>query len=253
MFLYDLTWLFTDIGDDTDNSDQEQGQESSDEYTPEEDVEETDDEVVDEIDSSDYEDLLRAKEELEYLLSIPKIADIIARGDFGEGADTQHQESMKQSDIDPIKDPAGYLKQLVADAVRNEVSNVVRGELGNLQSTLQPLLEENYEKQAIQEFNIVKSKYPTVKGIGLNTVLNTLARHPTLTMEEAFLLNANKQRSMSKPPILEQSSKRSPMTGSEESKLLVERAKNLRERAEEINKQGMGLRAIAMKFLKGAK
>lgn len=252
MLLFDLyNYLFTEIGDEdeteTDELDSEQGQESE---------EEGDSDIDDYTQrmqalaerEAEINDLIQAREDLDYLLSNPKIAAIIAEDD-------NEQPVIKQpaKEIDPNTDPTGYLKQLVADTVRSEVSGIIKSELGGLQSTLQPLLQDNYEKQAIQEFEIVKQKYPTQKGVTMNGVLNTLSRHPTLTMEDAFLLNAQKSGMVNagkKPPILERSSKRTTST-TQESKALADKTKSLRERAVEQEKQGLGIRALAMKFLKG--
>lgn len=253
MILTDLyNYLFTEIGEDdetdTDELDTEQGQESD-----KEEVSETDNytqrmQMLAEREN-EMNDLIQAREDLEYLLSNPRIAQIIAEGDTAE------QQAVKQpvKEIDPNTDPTGYLKQLVAETVRSEVSGIIKSELGGLQSTLQPLLQDNYEKQAIQEFEIIRQRYPTQKGVGLNSVLNTLSRHPTLTMEDAFLLNVQKAGAVNtgkKPPILERSSKRTTST-TQESKALADKGKSLRDRAVEQEKQGLGIRALAMKFLKG--
>jgi phenylalanyl-tRNA synthetase alpha subunit len=251
MLLLDLyNILFAEIGEDeetdTDELDTEQGQESGEEEVSEEanytqrmqSLAEREDEM---------NDLIQAREDLDYLLSNPRIAQIISEGDEGQPVKQQTKE------IDPNTDPTGYLKQLVAETVRSEVSGIIKSELGGLQSTLQPLLQDNYEKQAIQEFEIIRQRYPIQKGVGLNSVLNTLSRHPTLTMEDAFLLNAQKSGTVNtgkKPPILERSSKRTTST-TQESKALADKGKSLRDRAVEQEKQGLGIRALAMKFLKG--
>jgi len=251
MIIVDLyKYLFTEIGDeetDADELDSEQGLESE-----EEEVSETDNytqrmQALAEREN-EMNDLIQAREDLDYLLSNPRIAQIISEGD---GEQPAVRQPLKE--IDPNADPTGYLKQLVAETVRSEVSGIIKTELGGLQSTLQPLLQDNYEKQAIQEFEIIRQRYPTQKGVGLNSVLNTLSRHPTLTMEDAFLLNVQKSGTVNagkKPPILERSSKRTTST-TQESKALADKGKSLRDRAIEQEKQGLGIRALAMKFLKG--
>ena len=252
MIIVDLyNMLFTEIDNkeetDADELDTEQGQESEEEEVSEDDnytqrmqaLSEREDEM---------NDLIQAREDLDYLLSNPRIAAIIAEGN-GE------QSAVKQpvKEIDPDTDPTGYLERLVENAIERKVSGIIKTELGGLQSSLQPLLQDNYEKQAIQEFEIIRQRYPMQKGVGLNSVLNTLSRHPTLTMEDAFLLNAQKSGTVNtgkKPPILERSSKRATST-TQESKVLADKGKSLRDRAVEQEKQGLGIRALAMKFLKG--
>jgi len=252
MVIVDLyNFLFTEIGEDeetdADELDTEQGLESEEEEVSEGDNYTQRMQALSEREN-EMNDLIQAREDLDYLLSNPRIAQIIA-----EGNATEQPVRQPVKEIDPNADPTGYLKQLVAETVRSEVSGIIKSELGGLQSTLQPLLQDNYEKQAIQEFEIVKGKYPTQKGVGLNSVLNTLSRHPTLTMEDAFLLNAQKSGTVNagkKPPILERSSKRTTST-TQESKALADKGKSLRDRAVEQEKQGLGIRALAMKFLKG--
>ena len=252
MIIVDLyNVLFTEIGEDeetdADELDTEQGLESEEEEVSEVDNYTQRMQALSEREN-EMNDLIQAREDLDYLLSNPRIAQIIA-----EGNATEQPVRQPVKEIDPNADPTGYLKQLVAETVRSEVSGIIKSELGGLQSTLQPLLQDNYEKQAIQEFEIVKGKYPTQKGVGLNSVLNTLSRHPTLTMEDAFLLNAQKSGTVNagkKPPILERSSKRTTST-TQESKALADKGKSLRDRAVEQEKQGLGIRALAMKFLKG--
>ncbi len=116
-------------------------------------------------------------ETLEYLLANPQIRAIAAGLESG-------QPVVEQPKIDPNADPAGYLAQVVEQAVDKKVS----AQISELRNTLLPLLSDRNQQMAQTEWQGVVNKYPAASGINITQVNRILADNPKLSMEQAAIL-----------------------------------------------------------------
>jgi hypothetical protein len=122
--------------------------------------------------------LTQDSETLEYLLANKDIRRIAAEMSGDQPAVEQPRV------IDPATDPAGYLAQVVEDAVDKKVSK----QMEDLKSALMPLLSDRNQQMAQTEWQGVITKFPAAQNINVDRVNRILADNPKLSMEQAAIL-----------------------------------------------------------------
>lgn len=148
---------------------------------------------------------------LEYLLSNPQIRAIASN--LGN-----EQPVVEQPKVDPSADPAGYLTQLVEQAVEKKLST----QMTDLKSTLMPLLSDRNQQMAQTEWQGVIQKYPAAQTINVSQINRILSDNPNLSMEQAAILadpsiiNKTVRTPSKVPPKIEISSRKSSSTAKEE-------------------------------------
>ena len=123
--------------------------------------------------------LRQDSETLEYLLSNPDIRKIAMGMDSGE-----QSKPTEKPKIDAATDPAGYLAQLVEDAVDRKVS----AQNQKLMDQLSPLISDRNQQVAKTEWDNVIRKYPSAQDINVVLINQKLANNPNLSLEEAAIL-----------------------------------------------------------------
>jgi hypothetical protein len=124
--------------------------------------------------------LRQDSETLEYLLSNSDIRKIAMGMDSGQ----QETKPVELPKIDPATDPAGYLAQLVENAVDRKVS----AQNQKLMDQLSPLISDRNQSIAKTEWENVLNKYPSARDINVTLINQKLATNPNLSLEEAAIL-----------------------------------------------------------------
>jgi len=153
---------------------------------------------------------------LEYLLSNPDIRRIAMDMESGEQTKTPEQPK-----IDPATDPAGYLTQMVENAVNKQIS----AQNQKLMDQLSPLISDRNQSIAKTEWEGVLRKYPSAQDINVDLINRKLASNPNLSLEEAAILVKpdivvkSQRTTKGVPPKIEVSTRRSSTQKEEQSSL----------------------------------
>lgn len=183
--------------------------------------------------------LRQDSETLEYLLSNPDIRKIAMGMDSGE-----QQKVVEQPKIDPQTDPAGYLAQMVENAVSKQVTTAI----GDLKNTLTPLISDRNQQMAKTEWEAVLTKYPSARDINVTLVNNKLGQNPNLSLEEAAILvnpnivNRSQRTTKGTPPKIDIGTRRSSTQKEELSSL--SRSAQLREKYDNQKAKGATVQSI---------
>jgi len=187
--------------------------------------------------------LQQDSETLEYLLSNPKI-----RAMASGLADDQPEQVEQTKPIDPATDPAGYLAQVVENAVDKKVSK----QMEDLKSALMPLLSDRNQQMAQTEWQGVLTKFPAAQSIDVNQVNRILVDNPKLSMEQAAILadpsivSRTAKTPPPRPPKVEVSSRRSGTA--KETDTVLNRSQQLRQ-AFDAQPKGITMNSIIRSVL----
>jgi hypothetical protein len=87
-------------------------------------------------------------------------------------------------DVDP-NDPIAVLKNIVTEVVKSALDERIPKITTGVQESVSPLINDYNQRLLNAEYESLVAKNPAIESVGMSRILNTMQRHPTLTMGQA--------------------------------------------------------------------
>lgn len=103
--------------------------------------------------------------------------------------DNQQTESSVPTakEVDP-NDPVAVLRGIVSDVVKSALDERLPNMVTGVQETVSPLINDYNQRLLNAEYESLVAKNPAIGSVGMQRILNTMQKHPTLTMGQAASL-----------------------------------------------------------------